>query len=119
MTIYAWLPIAVLCCGCDASFNIRGSVVDGSGAPVASASVKMTCPTNSSFERTGTTDEKGQFSFGGVSGGTETVSCDISIAKAGFATKTVKASEVCHRSSKTGDGQTPCDPKTSVVTLKP
>jgi hypothetical protein len=113
------LAIAVMVlCGCDPGWRIEGSVVDPPGEPIEAASLSLTCPggQSPSGDRA-TTDAAGRFSFGGVSGSRTSASCSITITKAGFATKTVAATAVCHRSTETGDFTEPCDPTRSVVTL--
>jgi hypothetical protein len=108
-----------LVAGCDPFWKIEGTVVDPKGAPVPSASVGLACGGQSPDGRKVTTDASGRFSFGGVGGSRNSASCTVGVAMAGFASKVVKATEVCHRSTDTGNAVQACDPKASTIVLTP
>jgi hypothetical protein len=113
-----WLLLAVCLASCDPGWKIAGTVVDGAGAPVASASVSLSC-SGSPDGAKATTDSSGQFSFGGVSGAHGSVGCSVAVAKSGFATRIVKATDVCHRSTEAKNYAQPCDSKSATIVLAP
>jgi len=108
---------------CDPGWKIEGTVVDPSGAPIAGASVALTCPGGGTgagpMPQTIVTDPTGRFSFGGVSGAMNADKCSLAISKAGLTTKTITAPDACFRSTRARNYGTPCAPADGRVTLVP
>jgi hypothetical protein len=100
---------AVLLVACDPAYSVTGTVVDGKGAPIAGASVTMSCPSGS--VRKETTGASGEFQHGGVGGTAEAPSCTLRIEAAGFVPQTIPSTAVCFRSSRKGNYGKPCSPE--------
>ena len=108
--------------GCDPGWHISGTVVDSSGAPIAGASVALTCPGppgSGPAPQTIVTDPTGTFQFGGVSGAGQSSKCSLAISKAGFTTKTIAATDACYRSTSARNLGTPCARTDGRITLTP
>ena len=109
--------------GCDPGWKIEGTVVDSSGAPIAGASVALTCPGGGTgagpMPQTIVTDPTGRFQFGGVSGAGGSSKCSLAISKPGLSPKTITATDACHRSTQARNFTTPCGPSDGRVTLTP
>ena len=115
--------VLVVLAGCDPGWKIEGTVVDPSGAPIAGASVALTCPGGGTgsgpVPQTIVTAADGRFSFGGVSGAANAGKCSLAISKAGFTPKTLGAPDACFRSTQTGNFAQPCAPADGRITLAP
>jgi hypothetical protein len=114
--------VLIVLAGCDPGWKIEGTVVDSSGAPIAGASVALACPGppgSGPAPQTIVTDPTGRFSFGGVSGAGASSTCTLAVSKTGFTTKTIGATDACHRSTKARNYGTPCAPTDGRVVLAP
>ncbi len=99
---------------CDPGWHVEGTVVDATGAPIASASVVLACPKGA--PETHVTGADGKFSWGGI-GGQTTDKCTLAISKAGFAPKSVVATDACYRSSSKHNLSDHCAPTDGRITL--
>lgn len=115
--------VLVVLAGCDPGWNIEGTVVDPSGAPIAGASVALSCPGAGTgagpVPETVVTDPAGHFRFGGISGERNSDKCTLAISKSGLTPKTIAATDACFRSSHTRNLGAPCAPTDGRVTLTP
>lgn len=104
----ALLFAAVLACG-DPAWSMEGTVVDGTGAPVPGATVKVTCPARSA--RPGDTtnaDDAGVVSMGGIPDIPKT--CTAEVSAPGHSPRTVPVTDFCFRSTKEGNYGKACGP---------
>jgi hypothetical protein len=116
------LALLLLLGGCDPGWKIEGTVIDSSGAPIAGATVVLTFPGppgSGPASETVVTDPAGRFQFGGVSGASTSSKGSLAISKTGFTTKTITATDACHRSTPAHNFGTPCAPTDGRVTLTP
>jgi hypothetical protein len=110
------IAVLVALAACDPTYDVRGVVVDGSGAPIAGATVAMECPGATAKEATSKVD--GSFSIGGVGRSRDLATdCSLRIEKPGFVTQTIRVTGACLRGSDVGNGNVPCGPADGKVVL--
>ncbi len=105
---------AVLACG-DPAWSMTGTVVDGTGAPVPGATVKVLCPGKAAPWETATTNDAGAISMGGIPAAPP--NCTAEISAAGHASETVPVGSFCYRSTTAGNYGSPCAPGSGKVVL--
>jgi hypothetical protein len=111
------LLVLVGLAACDPVYRVQGTVVDASGTALAGVTVTKACPSGGT--EVATTTAAGDFSFGGVGGSFEAPKCSLRIEKAGFATQTLRTTDVCYRSSQAGNYGNTCKPGEGKITLVP
>ena len=113
------LVVCALLSGCDPTWQVEGTVVDGNGRAIPDATVTLAWPADlqSPDERV-QTDATGRFEFGGVARARESHRCMLRVEKSGFAKKALSVLEVCQRSTARGNAEEPCDPARSRVVLR-
>jgi hypothetical protein len=97
--------VVVALAACDPMYRIEGVVADSTGKPIAGVTVNKTCPSST---QEATTDERGAFGFGGVGGAFEADRCTLTLAKPGYAARTVPPTAVCYRNTRHHDIDEPC-----------
>jgi len=110
----ALVALAILACG-DPVWNMTGTVVDGTGAPVPGATVTVVCPGRATPAGVQVTNDAGAIEMGGIPSIQST--CTADITKAGKTPKTVPVTAFCFRSTSAGNASTPCAPTEGKVTL--
>jgi hypothetical protein len=112
------LLVLLLLPACDPGWHASGHVVDGTGAPVAGATVTLDCPGKSFFER-GSSDPTGAFSLGAVGPSPPAAKCHVVVDRPGFAKRTLSLFDLCFRSTEDGTLGDPCSPGAGTIVLSP
>ncbi len=96
---------ALLACG-DPAWSMTGTVVDGTGAPIPGATVKVLCPGKAVPWEVQTTNDAGAIEMGGIPAAPP--DCNAEITATGHATMTVPVGSFCYRSTTAKNYGTPC-----------
>lgn len=83
------LGLALIALGCDAKWRMEASARTPSGAPVAGATVRLSCYPNLAY----TTDGRGQLKADEL--GTVDGDCTVSVDKLGYHAVSMRAEDVC------------------------
>lgn len=95
----------VLACG-DPAWSMKGTVVDGTGAPISGATVNVHCPGAKAIYATDKTDPKGDVNMGSIPDAP--AGCSVEVIAAGHAPHTFPMTAFCFRSTGAGNYATPC-----------
>jgi hypothetical protein len=96
---------ALLACG-DPAWSLRGTVVDGAGAPVSGATVNVLCPGPKPIYATDKTDPRGDVNMGSIPDAP--AGCSVEVVAAGHAPHTFAMTDFCFRSTGARNFGTPC-----------
>ena len=100
------LGLLVFTAACEKFGTVGAVVVDPAGAPVAGASVRISCPDHAFGDgEEAVTHAKGQFLHHSIPDIHET--CLLTIQKAGFVSKTLQRKDVAYGGGMSTDGPLP------------